>query len=150
MILRPATGQDSIRLLEWRNDPDAVRFSITRRAVTTAEHERWLAACLERTDVHLWIAEQAGVPVGQIRVDTDRGTGLVSIAVAPEHRGRGLAAVILNAMVAEVGRSGAVRKLRANVDPENLTSLRAFNKAGFRSLVKNDEGFVVLERRVIR
>jgi RimJ/RimL family protein N-acetyltransferase len=149
-MLRPATGQDSSRLLEWRNDPDAVRFSITRRAVTAAEHKRWLAASLEDTDVHLWIAEQAGVPVGQIRVDMDRGTGLVSIAVAPEHRGRGLAAVILNAMVAEVGRSGAVRKLRAHVDPDNPASLRAFNKAGFRSLLKHEEGFVVLERRVIR
>jgi RimJ/RimL family protein N-acetyltransferase len=148
VILRPATDQDAVHLLEWRNDPDSVRFSVTRRAVDPGEHERWLESRLEHPEAHLWIAEQAGIAVGQVRVDIEHGTGIVSIAVAPEHRGRGLSSLILRAMVAEVGRSGAILRLRARVDPENLASLRAFENAGFQTLVAREEGFAVLERSI--
>jgi len=148
LILRAATESDSDRLLGWRNDPDAITFSISRRPVGRTEHQRWLAWRLAEPAARLWIAEQAGHPVGQVRVDVEDGVGTVSIAVAPEHRGRGLGTAILEALNAEAGRDGAIRRLRALVHPENPASLRAFTRAGYQARQNPEHGFLVLERGI--
>src|ERR1035438_6256290 len=56
VTLRPATEDDSGVLLEWRNDPEAVRFSVSGRAVTPVEHREWLSGRLADPGTFLWIA----------------------------------------------------------------------------------------------
>src|SRR5487761_22820 len=102
VTLRPATEDDSDVLLEWRNDPEAIRFSVSGRGVTPAEHREWLSGRLAHPGSRLWIAEQAGTAVGQVRVDMEDGIGTVSVAVAPSQRGLGLGSAVLQAMVIEM------------------------------------------------
>jgi UDP-2,4-diacetamido-2,4,6-trideoxy-beta-L-altropyranose hydrolase len=147
VTLRGAVDDDAGRLLEWRNDMDAVRFSVSGRPVTAEDHRRWFAARRDDPQGRLWIAEDGGTPVGQVRVDINDGVGVVSVAVAAEHRGRRIGSEMLRAMVAEVSADGAVRTLRALVHPENGPSIRAFERAGFQLTADNDRGFRVLERR---
>jgi RimJ/RimL family protein N-acetyltransferase len=151
--LRPATLGDASLLLDWRNDPVAVRFSVTRRTVEPGEHLVWLAARLADPGTRLWIAEedgvpagQDGVPAGQVRVDLEGGTGTVSIAVAPDRRGRGVGSAILRAMLIEMERDVEARRLRAVAHDENRTSIRAFERIGFRRRGRSERGFVVLKR----
>jgi RimJ/RimL family protein N-acetyltransferase len=148
LALRAATAGDSARLLEWRNDPAAVAFSVTGRRVADAEHDRWLRKRLDDPDTSLWIAEDRGTAVGQVRVDRVGAVGTVSIAVAPDHRGRRLATAILFAMLDELDRAGAVTELRATVHPDNTPSLRAFEKVGFVPTGERDRGFVILRLRI--
>jgi UDP-2,4-diacetamido-2,4,6-trideoxy-beta-L-altropyranose hydrolase len=148
VTLRSAAAGDEALLLLWRNDPEAVRFSVTGRGVTPDEHAAWLARRLGDPSTHLWIAEERGTPVGQVRVDADGTTGTVSIAVAPTHRGRGLATAALQAMVIEIERDPDVAVLRALVHPDNPASARAFELAGFHQLDVPAGAFVVFERRV--
>jgi UDP-2,4-diacetamido-2,4,6-trideoxy-beta-L-altropyranose hydrolase len=145
VILRDATIHDSGLLLEWRNDPLAVHFSVSQRTVGRDEHERWFAARVEDASTRLWVAEEGGEAVGQLRVDTRDGVGTVSIGVAPGYRGRGLGTAALTALVAEVGSDPTIETLRALVHPENVASLVAFERAGFRRLDEPHQGFVVLE-----
>jgi UDP-2,4-diacetamido-2,4,6-trideoxy-beta-L-altropyranose hydrolase len=86
------------------------------------------------------------MPVGQVRVDVHDGIGTVSVAVAPGHRGRGLGSAILAGLVAEVAGDDAIGELRALVHPENIASLRAFEKVGFRDRKAREDGLVVLDR----
>jgi RimJ/RimL family protein N-acetyltransferase len=148
VALRPATPADAARLLEWRNDPDVVRFSVSRRRVAASEHAAWLASRLADPHQRLWIAEEAGEPVGQVRVDLDDGAGTVSIAVAPAHRGRGIGSNMLRALLAEIEPDADVRDLLALVHPENAASLRAFESVGFRDTGGRRGGFGVLARSV--
>jgi UDP-2,4-diacetamido-2,4,6-trideoxy-beta-L-altropyranose hydrolase len=148
VTLRDATDLDGPLLLAWRNDPDAVRFSITARAVTPAEHAVWLAARLADPDTRLWVAMEDGRPVGQVRVDISDATGTVSIGIAPAHRGRGIGSAVLRAMLAEVERDPRVRRLRAVAHAENMASARAFERAGFQRGGRRDRDFIVLERSV--
>ena len=148
LTLRPANLDDEALLLGWRNDPEAVRYSVTGRTVTPAEHATWLARHLGDPSTHLWIAEERGNPVGQVRVDAEARTGTVSIAIAPGARGRGLGSAALRAMVLEVERHRVVGTLRALVHSGNQASLRAFELAGFQQLGTRDGEFLVLERAV--
>jgi RimJ/RimL family protein N-acetyltransferase len=148
VTLRPATALDAALLLEWRNDPDAVRFSVTGRGVTPAEHVDWLAARLGDPDTRLWIAEEDGEAVGQVRVELGNGTGTVSIGIAPAHRGRGIGSAALQAMLLEIERDPQVRRLRAVAHAENTASRRAFERAGFRRRGRGERDFIVLERSV--
>jgi RimJ/RimL family protein N-acetyltransferase len=146
VILRAATDLDAPLLLEWRNDPDAVRFSVTGRGVTPAEHASWLAARLADPDTRLWIAEEDGEAVGHVRVDVRNGTGTVSIGIAPAHRGRGIGSAVLEAMLVEIERDSLVRRLQATAHAENTASVRAFVRAGFQRRGRRDRDFIVLER----
>ncbi|MBJ7596043.1 MAG: GNAT family N-acetyltransferase [Candidatus Dormibacteraeota bacterium] len=145
VTLRPVRPDDVALLFQWRNDHDAVRFSVSGRAVTLDEHEAWLARRLRDPATRLWIAEEDGVAVGQVRLDVDDDTGTVSIAVAAGQRGRGVGSAILQAMQAGVLSTGAVTRLRALVHPDNSVSLRAFTRAGFRRMASADAGFLVFE-----
>jgi RimJ/RimL family protein N-acetyltransferase len=149
VTLRPARDDDAERLLEWRNDAHAVRFSVSGRSVTSEDHARWFATRRHDPRVHLWIAEVDGTAVGQVRVHDDADdVGVVSVAVAPAHRGRGIGSEVLRAMVATVTAETTVRVLRALVHPDNVQSIRAFEKAGFRMTVAREGDFSVLERDV--
>jgi UDP-2,4-diacetamido-2,4,6-trideoxy-beta-L-altropyranose hydrolase len=150
VTLRGAVDADAGRLLVWRNDVDSVRFSVTGRPVTAKDHARWFAARRDDAQGRLWIAEDGGTPVGQVRVDVKDEVGVVSVAVAAEHRGRGIASEMLRAMVAELSAESAVRTLRALVHPENRQSIRAFERAGFQLMADKERGFRVLERRLSR
>jgi RimJ/RimL family protein N-acetyltransferase len=145
VTLRPATTDDAGRLLDWRNDPEAVRFSVSGRQVTPGEHREWLSARLADPSTHLWIAEQAGDAVGQVRVDVLDGTGTVSVAIAPSQRGRGFGSAVLVAMVVEMNRLGDAPTLRALAHAENTASIRAFERAGFHRLARHEGEFAVLE-----
>ncbi len=150
VALRRVREDDADLLLALRNDPDAVRFSITGEQVSRKEHERWFATRRADPDVHLWIAEEDGVPVAQVRVDVTGTLGVVSVAVSSAHRGRGLGSEVLRATVDEMRSDARVTALKALIHPGNPQSLRAFENAGFHLSTGTENGFSVLERSVAR
>jgi RimJ/RimL family protein N-acetyltransferase len=150
VVLRPAVPGDRDRLLAWRNDSLTRQFSFSTAPVSEATHDRWLEQSLSRPDRRLMIAEQAGTPVGQLRLDRPAdGQRLaeVSITIAPECRGCGLGSRVLLAADA-VAREWGVERLVARVKRLNDRSRRIFETAGY---VGNGEGEdLVLQRRLSR
>jgi RimJ/RimL family protein N-acetyltransferase len=146
VTLRAARDEDSASLLAWRNDADAVRFSISGRAVTVEEHQRWFSGIVDDPErTRLWIAEQHDEPVGQVRIDIDAGIGTVSIAVDPGHRGRGVGTAMLRALTASVHTGDAPRQLVALVRSDNPASLHAFEAAAFHRVAGGVGDFLRLE-----
>lgn len=148
VTLRAARADDVSLIRSLRNDADAVRFSMSARAVSEAEHARWFEARLADSRTHLWVAEERGIPVGQVRVDLDGGVGVLSIAVVPAARGRGVAQALLGLALAEIERLRLVGTVTALTHPENLRSIYAFEKVGFRRREISGDGFVILELQV--
>ncbi len=131
MRLRPATEADAEFLMAWRNDPDTVRFSRSARPVTAAEHREWLRERLADQSSRVWVGEETGHPVGQVRVNREEGVWIVDIAVAPGDRGRGLSTDLLRNLQREMPGCTGAGTLRAEVHRDNLASKRAFASAGF-------------------
>lgn len=149
--LRPATADDAGTLLAWRNDPDTRRASVSKGAVTEAEHGQWLARTLDSKERALFVALQGGSPIGTLRLDRVAGeTWEVSITVAPEVRGKKLAAPMLRALE-DVARERGAQLLVARLRPDNVPSRAAFERAGYYAFVRktvDGESFVFTERRI--
>ena len=125
--LRYAKYEDWQILLEWRNDPVTIANSIQSGPVDFDEHKAWFELKLGDPNCIMYMAEIDGRPIGQIRYDVDNGIAEVSVVVAPEVRGRGLGALLIQRGCEEAGLARYV----AHVLPENGASLKAFMKSGF-------------------
>ncbi|MEU6641309.1 GNAT family N-acetyltransferase [Saccharomonospora sp. NPDC046836] len=136
VTVREATERDAELLLGWRNDPDTRRWSRSTEAVEPAQHLRWLRGVLDSPDRLLFVAEH-GAAVGTVRFDRlpdAERTWEVSITVAPEHRGRGLAGAILAAGEQALHRLHAARSVLASVHEGNAASLALFHRAGYADM----------------
>ncbi|MEY2426652.1 MAG: spore coat polysaccharide biosynthesis protein SpsF [Actinomycetota bacterium] len=129
--LRPAMLDDRDRLLAWRNDPHAIRTSVSGRAVEPDEHDRWLRARLADPGCRLWIGERDGAALGSIRMDVTAAIGELSIVVAPDTRGAGIGTELLRLVQQALQGDFQVVALDAVVHPTNIASLRAFERVGF-------------------
>jgi len=145
VTLRVAREDDVSLIRAWRNDADAIRFSVSARPVSDAEHARWFSATLADPRKLLWVAEEQGVPVGQVRIDLEGDTGIFSIVVAPSARGRGVGKEMLRRALAEIKRERLATTMTALTHPDNVASIRAFEQVGFTRRGVSDAGFVVLD-----
>jgi spore coat polysaccharide biosynthesis predicted glycosyltransferase SpsG/RimJ/RimL family protein N-acetyltransferase len=126
--VRPATSADAELLLAWRNDSQTRAWSRTTTTVAPGDHQAWLQRVLADPGRRLLIAEHGGRPVGTVRFDRDGDAWEVSVTVAPEARGRGLALPVLLAAERDLGRA----TIRANVHRDNAASTALFRRAGYR------------------
>lgn len=136
LTLRSATPGDADLLLAWRNDPLTRQWSRNPGLVAQADHRNWLRNALASPDRILLIAQDAEqMPVGTIRFDrVSGGSWEVSITVAPECRGRGLARRVLAAGERELGNRQPADTVLASVHEDNTVSIRLFCTAGYRQI----------------
>lgn len=145
LALRPATAADSARLFTWRNDPHTRAMSRCTDPVSLPEHRAWLDEVRHDSRSRLLIAELDAQPVGVARLVPVGGSHQVSITVAPEARGRKLAAPLLRA-VEEAARALGVVRLVAEIKPGNEASVRAFRAAGYERFALGRDGLWQCER----
>lgn len=132
VVLRLAAAADEKVLLRWANDPETRRASLRSETIDPATHAAWFASRLADPDGRLWIGLVDDQPIGQLRIErTTEGDGEVSIAVAPEARGRGLSRPLLLAGLVAAREELGVRRFVALVRQENDRSLALFRGAGF-------------------
>ncbi|QNH60820.1 UDP-2,4-diacetamido-2,4,6-trideoxy-beta-L-altropyranose hydrolase [Hymenobacter sediminicola] len=140
--LRPARPTDSAQLLAWTNDPTVRQHSFNPNPVPQTEHEQWFAARLTDPNSLLMVAEDAptGRPVGLIRFQLEDNQATLSYLLDAAYRGRGLAPLLLLAGTRlALQRFSAVQQVLGLVQPNNLASVKAFQRAGFRQLAQQSD-----------
>lgn len=80
------------------------------------------------------------MPVASARLDLEGVQAEISITVAPEARGNGLAAEVIRLALAEAAQRG-VREARAQIKKNNERSLRMCERAGF-TVVGESNGII--------
>lgn len=125
IALRNARFTDCLAVWRWNFAPDVRAMSKTKEEPPLAEHAAWFARRLRSQNPTLIIVED-GEPVGVVRLDLGRDHSRISIAIAPEARGRG------------VGREAIALACRHTMQPilaevarENAASRRCFEACGF-------------------
>ncbi len=123
--IRPATKDDVRLLFEWRNAESTRGMFKNTDAVRWDDHVDWLDRRLKLDRPDLFIFEMDGKPVATFRIDD----GDLSYTVAPEHRNRGIAKLMLNQVRQRFGR------LRAEIYSDNPYSIRAATNADLEVVI---------------
>jgi spore coat polysaccharide biosynthesis predicted glycosyltransferase SpsG/RimJ/RimL family protein N-acetyltransferase len=145
---RPATSADEDRLLEWRNDPDTRAASRSADPVDRPDHAGWLAAALADPRRVLLIVEAEGGPAGTLRFDLDGDAAEISVTVAPERRGAGIAAqAVREGSELVLAAWPRLARIDAVIRPGNRASITAFERAGFRQRGPADAALLAFERQ---
>lgn len=135
ITVRPVCSTDSLALWRLANDADVRSNSFRPEAIPLEGHRDWFESRLSSSDTVMWLAELAGVAVGQIRYErTHEKTVEVYFAVARAFRGRGLGTRLLKDTVANACRIASANVVKARVFTDNPASTRTFLKAGFRTV----------------
>lgn len=126
-------------MFKWRNDPETIATSVSRKQISAADHQDWM---LERTfnPAHsVFIFESNGVPVGSYTlIVRDTKKVEISYMVAPEHRGFGQGKAMIEAAIASIrGKWTVVSRTRK----ENEASQRVLEHAGMVLVSENDDYF---------
>jgi RimJ/RimL family protein N-acetyltransferase len=139
IVLRLATFRDCERFMFWRNDPDAIKMSTTKKSVTKDEHESWFIQALANKRIYLYVAETDVrteawqpvdlQPVGMGRINIDRDVAVLSYSVDRDHRGRGYAGEIITQLCLNAYQLGVMRIQAVT---------RYANRASIRALLQND------------
>jgi UDP-2,4-diacetamido-2,4,6-trideoxy-beta-L-altropyranose hydrolase len=124
---------DDCRMVwEWANEPVTRAMSFSSEPIAWETHVQWFEHRLK--DVSCWflIAEdQAGTPIGQVRYEREKPYEVtISVSIAPEFRRRGYGEAMIVLSIDELSLR-LTDVIHAYIKPDNLASIRAFEKAGF-------------------
>lgn len=140
LVLRSATLADAELLLQWRNDEETRKASLSEAPVALNEHLQWLDRVLKDQSRKLFIVEQNGNPIGTVRADWLNGKWKMSWTVSPSSRGKGLAALMVGQVIEELAAP-----VCAEVKENNLASCRVAERLGMRACGKR-EGVIYYEK----
>ena len=93
--LREATAEDMMLYFEWVNDPVVRQNSFQTGTIDLATHEAWFAGKLEDAACLMYVLTDGITDFGQVRGQICAGRIEISYSIAKEHRGKGLARIML-------------------------------------------------------
>jgi perosamine synthetase len=144
--LRRATSDDADLLLDWANDPAVRDASVNADPIRRETHMRWLEAKLASPSVAFYICEEATAPIGYARVERRAdGAGEIAVSVEADRRGAGLGRRLVALASARASEELGLATVTARVKPDNTSSLRTFEAAGFTAR-RTEDGLVWFER----
>jgi UDP-2,4-diacetamido-2,4,6-trideoxy-beta-L-altropyranose hydrolase len=145
--LRRVSDGDMRRLWGWSNDVDVRQQSFDQSPITWADHVSWFRARQEDPQSSMYVVElPPGVPVGVVRFESEEdGSAVISIALDPSQRGRGLGRQAIREACARARDEAGVSRIYAFIKPDNAPSIRAFEAAGFTSTsARSHEGALAM------
>lgn len=130
--LRCATQDDAGSVFGWRNAESTRRYFRDPGQINIENHVKWWRDVIARPDQFLLIGGVEGHDVGVVRIDLQQQEEAeVSIYLAPGLTGLGLGAALLRTTESWAMRELRVRRLCADIDPQNEKSAHAFEAAGY-------------------
>ena len=131
-FLRDARESDMDMLFQWVNDKEVRKSSFQTKDITYEEHQKWFMDMLHREDVRQYIYVLNEEPVGQIRILLTGEEAEISYSIAPKYRCMGYGKRMISALKSAVQEEyPGIRRLVAQVKPENVASQKAFLDCGY-------------------
>lgn len=152
LVLREWRDGDVPRMVTMFDTPDIDRWTPLAHPFDVAAAEAYLERAHERRaqgSLQLAITEDGAEPLGEVLLfSTDLDTTCeLGYMVGPEHRGRGLAARAIRAVL-PLAKAEGYQEARLRIDVDNVVSQRVARSAGFEPtseplLREERKGYVV-------
>ena len=126
---RAVTMGDAEILWEWSNDPLTRAASFDTKPIPWDDHLAWFSEQLETPTAVILIVESSENPLGVVRYNLNKeaiGEAVISINLAPEVRGRGLASLVLSRSAEYFFTRYPDQVITAWIRPENKGSHKSF------------------------
>lgn len=131
--LRILDASDMEDLYSWRNHPLVRKKSFRSDPLSWEEHQRWFKRKSESPDTTIYIGYYQGNKVGMIRFDNGSESIKVSVMMSPDFMGRNLGSKLIQLGVKTIMETkGLGRIITAEIKKNNIASIKAFEKAGFK------------------
>jgi len=144
LVFSPAIEENCDLYYEWANEEEVRKNSFNTDKIPYETHVKWFFNKLRSEQSHLFVGYIESLPVGQIRIDVEDKVGIISYSIAKEWRGKGLGTLFLQEIPSILEKDGIqVEILSGSVQPQNIASQKAFEKAGFQKREK--EGILEYE-----
>ena len=138
--LELASAADVKLYFDWANEPATRAQSFNSNPIPWSDHVSWFEKnIVSEHHVFLKFCEN-GKPVGQLRFSIEDGHWLINYSLDVQVRGRGLSELILRMACRYATLSGRTNLLMGYVKPDNIPSLKAFRKCGFREEIRKQNG----------
>lgn len=152
VILAKASVEDLQTTFEWASDPIVRAFSFSQHTITLDEHSNWFTKKIKDENCLYLIAEMNGEKIGSIRFDIDNNKAIISYLIAPKYHGKGLGLIILTNGLSYLQKeiennSLHVKNVIGYVMEENIPSVKAFERLGFKKTIEEDK--IKYEKEVI-
>ena len=130
--LRAARPSDCERVWQINNDPGARAASRSSDPIPLGDHVHWFHRRLGDPDTLIdMIEDDAGRPVGVVRIESSGAAAEMSLAIDPSERGRGVGCAAVRAAALEAADRWPGLPIEAWVAEDNPASIRCFETAGF-------------------
>ena len=144
--LREAAEEDMMLYFDWANDPVVRQNSFQTAPIDLATHEAWFRRKVTEETCLLYVLTDGTMDYGQVRGQVDDGKIEIGYSIAKEHRGKGLARIMLKLFeekCKELSLCDKVKKdkpmetdfrmrLYAEVKKENPISGKVFEGLGYQ------------------
>lgn len=133
--IRRVIEADKSLLLEWRNDPRVYEYALNPKPVKPEDHERWFAKRLNSPSCFFYMGLVDGKKIGTVRYDIldKKNEAEVSISLAPEYWGKGLAFDLMKKAEASFKKESSISVIHATVINKNIASMKLFTKSDFQA-----------------
>ena len=127
MNIRKALQKDKLLIYYWFNHKESIKYKIkTKFKVSLASHTRWFNKFLKNKKCYMWIIENEGAFIGQIRLEhTHYNKYEIDIYIRSEFRKAGLASRFLKYAEANLNKGSIIFSF---VKKNNIKSLKFFKK----------------------
>ncbi len=131
--IRDVKPVDINDIFEWRNHLEIRKNFFDAKPVSWDKHKQWFKRKIKEPNTTIYIAYCAEEKIGSIRFDCEDKVIKVSIMLNPSFLGRGLGSKLIR-----IGTERFLtvektdRPLIAEIKKDNIASIKAFQKAGFR------------------
>jgi len=148
LLTRLANIDDMELYFFWANDPNVRKNAFSCNQIPWDIHQKWFTEKLADRNSFLYVIENNGHAIGQVRFDIIDDKAEIGYSMDKECRGKGYGLNMLNAAIdsftADMGKHAEVMTLVAKVRENNIPSNKIFTGAGFDNKNKN-ENIIVYE-----
>lgn len=126
-------------MFNWANDTEVRKNSFNNNKILYEDHIKWFNNKINSDKCIIFIVQFKYTPVGQVRIDIEGETGLISYSIDKSYRGKGLAIVMLSLLEDEIKKNGIyIYKLIGFVKFENIASQKVFENLKYNKIIQSE------------
>jgi len=129
--------RDDVKLyFDWVNEKAVREFSINKAEIAFEDHSSWFNNKLLSEDTVMYIFEESGSPIGQVRFDREGENIYIAYSIDKKCRGRGFGKIVLKLALEKILNENIVINssfIIGKVQLENEASSKVFSELNFVS-----------------